>query len=798
MSPETEKGRIRRLPEDVVNRIAAGEVVCRPSAALKELLENSLDAGATTISVNVREGGLKLLQVTDDGKGIPYDDLALLCERFATSKIAAYEDLEHVQTFGFRGEALASMSNVSRLTVLTKTRESSVAFKASYLSGSMRAPPEATAGVDGTTITLEEMFYNLPTRRRALKTSSDEYRLVLDVVTRYAIHYPQVSFVCRRQQSGSASRISSSSDFRTELNSTVSANIRNAFGSNLSHETLSFQLDVGRAETEVSAVVSTANYSVKKGIFILFVNGRLVECQPLKRSIWATYSSFLPKNTFPFAYVSLRMKQVNVDVNVHPTKKEVRFLHESLIIDSFVEELSNRLKGTETSRTFLAQAVIRTDRPVDTPSRNLKPNSLASSLLASDTRLAENDTEMMLSKKHANSQDLPSHPNLMSRSFDVGTASLNTDALRPTTDGKEGFPAHGKLDVNISSSKVIKQTYFKPRSASGVTDTRASTGKTVYPKDKVRTGANAPVGLYDVFLTQSIEQSAALEVQGKRRRRPGARPLLTSVENLLLKLRKECHQGLSEVLKEHLFIGVASVKYVLLQHNTKLLLADIDQLIVELMHQQVLIKFADHDNFKLTPSAPVLRLVDCYISNTAGSQIRNKVEAQSCVTVLMEKASMLEEYFGMRFGGACLNTFVLEQLPMILPSLVPGMELLGRFLYCLAVETDWSAEEPCFRDVSLRIAEWYGKSWTTLQGAKQMESYATEDTENNASKNHDCGNREHLGTNRGERGGREWVLRHVLFAAMRSDFYPPRRFFFDEVVREITSTARLYKVFERC
>ena len=176
---------------NIVFRIAAGEVVQRPSAAIKEMMENSLDAGSTSIVITVKGGGMQLLQIQDNGHGIRKDDLGIVCERFTTSKLSTFEDLKKINTYGFRGEALASITHVAHVTILTRTADSQCAYKSKYLDGKPvpmkpgeNANPKPCAGVVGTTITVEDLFYNLPTRKQAFKNPNEQYQRILDVVTK--------------------------------------------------------------------------------------------------------------------------------------------------------------------------------------------------------------------------------------------------------------------------------------------------------------------------------------------------------------------------------------------------------------------------------------------------------------------------------------------------------------------------------------------------------------------------------------------------------------------------------------
>uniref|UniRef100_A0A286ZZY9 MutL homolog 1 n=1 Tax=Sus scrofa TaxID=9823 RepID=A0A286ZZY9_PIG len=222
-------GVIRRLDETVVNRIAAGEVIQRPANAIKEMIENCLDAKSTSIQVVVKEGGLKLIQIQDNGTGIRKEDLDIVCERFTTSKLQSFEDLAHISTYGFRGEALASISHVAHVTITTKTADGKCAYRAHYSDGKLKAPPKPCAGNQGTQITVEDLFYNISTRRKALKNPSEEYGKILEVVGRYSIHNSGISFSVKKQGETVA-------DVRTLPNATTVDNIRSIFGNAVSRK----------------------------------------------------------------------------------------------------------------------------------------------------------------------------------------------------------------------------------------------------------------------------------------------------------------------------------------------------------------------------------------------------------------------------------------------------------------------------------------------------------------------------------------------------------------------------------
>lgn len=350
--------RIRALEQDVVNKIAAGEIIVAPVHALKELIENAVDAGSTSLEILVKEGGLKLLQITDNGCGISKDDLPILCERFTTSKLKSFEDLQAIGTYGFRGEALASISHIAHLAVTTKTYDSSCAWKAHYAGGKLTPAkpgqsedPKPCAGRQGTQISVEDLFYNVPTRRRAFRSASEEYAKIAEVVGKYAVHCQGVAFSCKKHGEAGAG-------VAVPANAKIRDRIRLTQNSNAANELIDFQISSDQYGFRAAGLVSNANYNGKKTTMLLFINHRSVDSSAIKKAIEQTYSVFLPKGGKPFIYLSLDIDPARVDVNVHPTKREVNFLNEDEIIELVCEEIRTRLGKVDTSRTFMTQSLL--------------------------------------------------------------------------------------------------------------------------------------------------------------------------------------------------------------------------------------------------------------------------------------------------------------------------------------------------------------------------------------------------------------------------------------------------------
>ena len=305
---------IHLLPPEVASQIAAGEVIERPASVVKELLENALDAGATHITVAIQEAGKRLIEIADNGSGIPADELPLAVERHATSKLQNADDLFHIQTLGFRGEALASIGSVARLTLTSRPADAEVGARL-RVEGGHAQPVQPVGAPVGTVVRVEDLFYNVPARMKFLKTDSTERRQIDSLVTRYALAYPEVRFHLHQ-------------DGRPVLQTS---------GSGQRREILAALFDAGTARQMLEVLWQDSGLSVSGFIspsgltrshrrdMTFFINGRPVQDAALSAALLRGYHTMLMVGRYPIAILFLNMPPETVDVNVHPTKAEVRF-----------------------------------------------------------------------------------------------------------------------------------------------------------------------------------------------------------------------------------------------------------------------------------------------------------------------------------------------------------------------------------------------------------------------------------------------------------------------------------------
>jgi DNA mismatch repair protein MutL len=305
---------IRILPDEIASQIAAGEVVERPASVVKELLENAIDAGASHVGITIEEAGKRLIEVADNGVGIAAEEIPLAVTRHATSKLASAEDLFHIETLGFRGEALASIGSVSRMTITSRPKDAEMGTML-QVDGGTSTTPQSVGAPAGTVIRVEDLFYNVPARLKFLKTDRTERRQIDTLVTRYALAYPQVRFQLR--QEGRISIHTSGKGDHREVLATL-------YGVDIAKK----MIEVLAQDDRLSITGFTSPTSLtrsNRSEIIFFINGRPIQDIALTTSLVQAYHTLLMVGRYPIAVLFLEMPPEMVDVNVHPTKAEVRF-----------------------------------------------------------------------------------------------------------------------------------------------------------------------------------------------------------------------------------------------------------------------------------------------------------------------------------------------------------------------------------------------------------------------------------------------------------------------------------------
>lgn len=330
-------GKIIVLDEATANKIAAGEVIERPASIVKELIENSIDAGASNITIEIKNGGISYIKVTDNGTGMEEDDVKLAFERHATSKIRKAEDLEGIGTLGFRGEALSSISAVSSVEIVTRTEKSSHGARLTVQGGAVTGETRVGAPV-GTAITVSNLFFNTPARYKFLKKDSTEAGYISDVVNRLAMGNPHISFRLINRNI-EALRTPGNGDLKSCIHSIYGKTVSDSLIEiNYEKEGISVRGYVG----DIGTARSNRNFE------IVFVNSRYVRSKTIVSAIEDAFNTLLPANRFPFAVLNIVTNPVFVDVNVHPSKMEVKFSDEQMVYSAVYHAVSNGFAGKKT------------------------------------------------------------------------------------------------------------------------------------------------------------------------------------------------------------------------------------------------------------------------------------------------------------------------------------------------------------------------------------------------------------------------------------------------------------------
>jgi len=360
--------KIIELPEILANQIAAGEVIERPSSVVKELVENSIDAGASQITIEIEEAGLKTIQVTDNGEGIDHEDVPLALRRHATSKIKKQADLFRIRTLGFRGEAIPSIASVSRFTIETAT-EAGQHGTLLVAQGGEIEEHEPTSSPVGTKIKIEDLFFNTPARLKYMKSQQAELSHIVDVINRLSLAYPEVAFTLI-------------SDGREMTRTAGSGNLRQAIAGIYGLATAKKMVEISASDLdfEVSGYVSLPELTrANRNYITILINGRYIKNFLLNRAILDGYGSKLMVGRFPLAVINIQIDPYLADVNVHPTKQEVRISKERELMVLISQAIATSLKEQDLipdALENLAKSTVKRANKPEQTSLPLKENRL--------------------------------------------------------------------------------------------------------------------------------------------------------------------------------------------------------------------------------------------------------------------------------------------------------------------------------------------------------------------------------------------------------------------------------------
>jgi len=382
-------GLIQALDDALINKIAAGEVVERPAAVVKELVENAIDAGSTRIRIDVEESGTSLIKVVDNGHGMTREDALVAPLRHTTSKISSAEDLFRIATLGFRGEALASIAAVSKMVLRTRVAEEELGTEIQIIGGELTS--KEVAITPGTTVEVHDLFSNTPARRKHLKRPRTELRHIIDVVSRYSLAYPEIAFLL----------LSDGTELVTSpgTGDALSA-ITAVYGPAIAKELLPVSFE--STHLSISGFMSTPTLTRPTTSHqSIFINKRFVSNPVISRAIQDAYHTLMHLQRKPVVIMNVQIDPKHVDVNVHPTKKEVRLAHEQVVYRSVFEAIRATLAGHQLipEERFEMQDQLSVPKAQSTVAPPISPQSPAIAAFQSGTSIMRDAPSLVVSQK---------------------------------------------------------------------------------------------------------------------------------------------------------------------------------------------------------------------------------------------------------------------------------------------------------------------------------------------------------------------------------------------------------------
>jgi DNA mismatch repair protein MLH1 len=595
--------------------------------------------------------------------------------------------------------------------------------------------PKPVAGRQGTQITVEDLFYNVPTRRRAFRSASDEYNKIIDMVGRYAVHCSHVAFSCKKHGESSTS-------IAIQTSASVVDRIRQIYGSSVANELIEYSTADDRWGFKACGWATNANYNIKKSTFLLFINHRCVESSNIRKAIEQTYAAFLPKNGHPFVYLSLEIDPQRVDVNVHPTKREVNFLNEDEIIQAVCEHIRSKLAAVDTSRTFMTQTLL----PGGAWASPSGQYTLDTSTTATPSKSGGNNV--------GNAKRTPARP------YENNLVRTDTNLRKITSM----LPPVAGPSTSATKASV----------ASGLTSHTNASGD------------------------QHTEQP---EYETTERTAVACR--LVSVRELRAAVREDVHNELTEVIANHTFVGIVDERRRLaaIQGGVKLFLVDYGRACYEYLYQVCLTDFGNFGVIRFSPPLDLREMLSIAaeaerkalkegeavngktkgkeLAMTDGPDAFDTVElVEQIADQLIERREMLLEYFSFEISPAG----ELLSIPLLVKQYTPAIVKLPHFLLRLGPHVVWDEEKACFETFLKELASFYVPEQLppTRGGVGGDETEEELDEEVKA-------RRKHV----------RWAVEHVFFPAFKARLVATKSLMKGGVL-EVANLKGLYRVFERC
>ncbi|KAF9967951.1 DNA mismatch repair protein, partial [Mortierella alpina] len=633
----------------------------------------------------------------------------------------------------------------------------------------------------------EDLFYNVPTRRKALKNAAEEYNRILDIVNRYAIHNAGVSFTCRKVGSNTP-------DVHTTTSATVVDNIRQIYGSAVANELLSLEQSYPIYPLKVKGWISNANYSVKKFAFLLFINHRSVDSPAIRKAIESVYATYLPKNTHPWVYLSLEMDPKNVDVNVHPTKREVHFMNEEEVIAKICDAIQERLGDANVSRNFLTQTLL------PQVSANSRTEEAASSKKSAPKVYEYNQVRTDSRAQTLDSFFVPSSP------YSISSTSAHK-RVKVGVEQMEGIEGDGDQDMEELTDRDAtgQEGSCTDEDEDDAENSAATHGEPGSLLSKIGHFKSNPLGKQGKASGSQTQKKLPSLFQGSTSRAGSSHSInrsktsrvevkLTSVLQLREEIRKQGHPILTPIFANHTFVGILDNQRGLIQNELALYLVNYEAVSEELFYQICLRDFSNFGFIRLSTPVSVKEMVLMALDDEQElmeksewpAELKPKEEIAETVTKqLVSRREMLREYF-----SVCItDDGQLSALPMMIKGYVPNLDKLPDFLWRLGSEIDWTGEKACFQTLAKELAIFYSTQPETVEDPRSKDADADDQNMENDDKS----------PQEIQDAQFQHMVSRLIFPAFKRHFIPPKTLIERSgMVVQVAQVKDLYKVFERC